>query len=199
MQSTRTKSLPIGLAVAAVVAVVLFDSAAMAAESGRERRTRGASAPAPAATAPAPAPAAGTPGETICYSTVTLPPAPAYVESPPPSSGGQTSSDGRVRRTRDRSAPAPVAAAPEPIVVKTIVPCETAGTGPQTPPAPVGSQTPGLLEDVNTTPGNAGHLVPPPELPISIAQVPEPSVLALLGVGAAGFAAVRLRRRSAKG
>lgn len=191
MQSIKTRSLPLGLVAAAVVVAVLFDSAAMAAESGRERRTRGATAPAPAATAPAPAPGATGPSPTICYSTVTLPPAPALVETPPSSS--QASSDGRVRRSRDRGASAP-APAPEPVVIQTIVPCETAQPGPQIPPAPVGSQTPGLLEGGGNTPSD----LLPPEVspPVGIAQVPEPSILALFGIGAAGIAVARRRRRT---
>ncbi|MBB5271652.1 PEP-CTERM sorting domain-containing protein [Quisquiliibacterium transsilvanicum] len=193
------KTMPFAMvaAAAAVAGFMLVDASHADVRERRTRTTAPAQQVAPAAPAPAPAPtpAAG-PAGSICYVTEVLPAAPVSVpviSAPPPPVPAGT--DGRQRRSRTVQAVAEVAPAPapQPIVITRAVPC------PEAPSAEApgsGSYTPGLL----SPPLLAGEPTPgiDPLLPgesTGITQVPEPSVLALFGVGALGLAIARRRRR----
>lgn len=205
MQRTNMKAMPLGM-VAAVVAVAGFMLVDASHADVRERRTR-TTAPtqelAPAASAPAPAPApSAAPSDSICYVTEVLPAAPVSVpvvsEPPPPET---TLTDGRQRRSRTVQAVTEVAPAPapQPIVITRAVPCPEAPSA-EASASSGGSYTPGLLSPAliaaSPTPGIDSLIPDDPTIPtIGVQQVPEPSVLALFGVGALGIAIARRRRR----
>lgn len=204
MQRTKMRTMPIGMA-AAVAAVAGFMLVDASHADIRERRTRTTVptqelAPAPAPRA-APAPAAA-PASPVCTVTEVLP-APEVsmpvVSAPPPE---RAYTDGRQRRTRTTQtvtevAPAP---APQPIVITRIVPCPTEQSAEAPQESGGASYTPGLLSPTliaaSPTPGIDSLIPEDPTIPtIGVQQVPEPSVLALFGVGALGIAIARRRRR----
>ena len=204
LHSMKRSSLPLSLVAVAVASVLLIDSTAHANEGVRERRgSRAATQPQAAPQTPQQAAPAAASAPSVCYVTEVIE-AQAPVMSAPVSEPS-ASSDGRQRRNSNRQAqPAPVQAAPQ--VITRAVPCEP---GPQasntpvsdpTPPAPSYTPPPGLLSEANTpsfrpseglVPVGGGSLAQS-----SFVAIPEPSMLALLGVGAVGALVVRRRRQS---
>lgn len=199
---TRSKSLPLALLVAALTATMAVDAAAAGADN-RPRRTAGAPAPAPVTT-PAPTVGAMPTPPRICYVTEELPaPAQAPVVVEPASSGDRmVAANGRPRRGSGGSVA--VTAPAQPQVITRAVAC----------PEEVGSSTDGdgsapILTGGGDTPSaGAPSELPRPGLlsetppavsfddpgPLAAAQVPEPSMLALFGLGAVGLAVARRRR-----
>lgn len=195
-------SLSLSLVAMAVASVLLIDSTAHANEGGRERRGSRAVTQPQAAPPQQAAPVAAS-APSVCYVTEVIE-APAPVISTP-GSEPSASSDGRQRRSSNRQAqPAPAQAAPQ--VITRAVPCEPAPQASNTPvsdPAPPGpsyTPPPGLLSEVNTpsfrpsdglVPVGGGSLAQS-----NFVAIPEPSILALLGVGVVGALVVRRRRQS---
>lgn len=199
---TRSKSLPLALLVATLTATMAVDALAAGADN-RPRRTAGAPAPGPV-TASAPTIGTAPPPPRICYVTEVLPaPTQAPVVVEPASSGERlVAANGRPRRGPGGAAA--VTAPPQPQVITRAVACpEEVGStldgggnapvlagGGDTPPATVPSEPP--------RPGLLPETPPPPSFddpgPLAVAQVPEPSMLALFGLGAVGLAIARRRR-----
>lgn len=194
---TRSKSLPLALLVAALTATMAVDAAANT--DARSRRSPGAAAPAPV-TAPAIGPAATaptTPAPQICYVTEVLP-APVAV-APAQPDDHLAATDGRSRRSKAGSA-AVVTAPAQPQVITRAVACpEELGSGGGVPPLASGGETPsaGAPSEL-PRPGLLSETPPAVSFddpgPLAAAQVPEPSMLALFGLGAVGLAVARRRR-----